>query len=279
MTADLAWANARYVVTVPQAVLESEPEVLRIIRDSERRQPSAGPFRIHRMPAWHPIAWQTAPSIDRVRDLVGWEHDTIQPKYGINLGVEYTHTRGVGQLYDYDWFFVSLPRAIRTAEAAKALGIDVGKEFNYFPRRSFDLWNTRYFVIPADPYGWRDPYRGYASLLFLTEPIYPKAGSPPTEALLNSRAKDFQVLRNRNELPRAWVVHAARWLRPSAAMSLAARNRTMLEMVYSDDPFWHDPRREGRRPTRHALGRPRPEAGTGAYLSACRHRGRPRRSR
>ncbi len=38
MTADLAAANARYVVTVPQSVLESEPEVLRIIR---RPRPAA----------------------------------------------------------------------------------------------------------------------------------------------------------------------------------------------------------------------------------------------
>jgi hypothetical protein len=241
MTADLAWSNARYVLTVPRAVLESEPEVLRIIRDSERRRPAAGPFRIHRMPAWHPITWQSTPSIDRVRDIVAWEHDTIQPKYGINLGVEYTHTFGVGELYDYGWFFDGVPRSARTVEAARALGIEVGKEFIYFPRQSFDLWNTRYFVIPADPRGWRDPYRSYASLLFQTEPIYPEAGSPPAESLLRSREQDFQVLRNRNELPRAWVVHAARRVRVTAEMSAAARNRAMAEMVYSDDPFWHDP--------------------------------------
>src|SRR5262249_32622717 len=62
MTADLAVANARYVVTVPQAVLESQPEVLRIIAEQERKQPSRGPFRIHRMPAWHPSWMTTTPS-------------------------------------------------------------------------------------------------------------------------------------------------------------------------------------------------------------------------
>ncbi len=49
------------------------------------------------------------------------------------------------------------------------------------------------------------------------------------------------MLRNRNERPRAWVVHAARWLNPTAEMSLTARNRAMREMIYADDPFWHDP--------------------------------------
>src|SRR5262249_13242309 len=62
MTADLAVANSHYVVTVPQVVLESKPEGLRIIENSERQSPSAGPFRIHRMPAWHPLGWQTTPS-------------------------------------------------------------------------------------------------------------------------------------------------------------------------------------------------------------------------
>ena len=43
MTADLAAANARCVLTVPQAVLDSKPEVLRIIEDEERNDPGRGP--------------------------------------------------------------------------------------------------------------------------------------------------------------------------------------------------------------------------------------------
>ena len=191
VTADLAAANSRYVVTVPQAALESEPEVMRIIRESESKQPSAGPFRIHRMPAWHPPGWQTTASLDRVQDMVAWERGTLQPKYGINLGIEYTHTFGVGQVYEYDWFFDGQPRAVRTSEGAQALGIEIGKEIIYFPRRSFDLWNTRYFILPSYPHGWRDPYRAYASFLFQTEPVYPEAGGTRgpsrSEALSNSR--------------------------------------------------------------------------------------------
>src|SRR5205823_591232 len=113
MTADLAAANAPLIVTVPQAAFESTPEALRIIAEQERQDPATGPFRIHRMPAWHPSSWTTTPSADRAADIVRWERDTLQAKYGIALGVEYAHTFGVGQLYDYDWFFDGSSRAVR----------------------------------------------------------------------------------------------------------------------------------------------------------------------
>ena len=118
VTADLAMANARCVLTVPQSVLDSKPEVLRIIEDEERKHPRPGPFRIHRMPAWHPRGWQTTSSADRAVDFVVWEYDTLLPKYGINLGVEYTHTHGVGEIYDHEWFFGSFSRIVRNLEMA-----------------------------------------------------------------------------------------------------------------------------------------------------------------
>ena len=95
---DLAAANARYILTVPQAAFETQPEVLKIIEDAERTHPASGPYRIHRMPSWNPLGWFTTASKDRIYDFVRWEHDTIQPKYGINMGVEYTHTLGVAEL-------------------------------------------------------------------------------------------------------------------------------------------------------------------------------------
>ena len=169
-------------------------------------------------------------SVDRAVDFVVWEHDTLLPKYGINLGVEYTHTFGVGEIHDYEWFFGSSPRIVRNLIMAKALGVDMGKEIVYFPRRSFDIWNTRYFVIPFDARGWRDPSRGYASFLFETERIYPqpKCGRGPddAEALKNWVInQDFQILRNLNEFPRAWVVHQARWLDPPLRLSPRRRRR------------------------------------------------------
>ena len=113
-----------------------------------------------------------------------WERETIQPKYGINEGVEYTHTIGVAELYDYEWFFGGFPYKVR-GETARSLGVESGTKVVYFPRRSFDMWNTRYFVLPEFPNGWNDEFRGYAAFLHETEPIYPPAGAhsePRTEA-------------------------------------------------------------------------------------------------
>src|SRR5436305_3818707 len=102
MSTDLAWAIARYVLTIPQAVLETRPEVLRIIEEAERDKPAPGPYRIHRMPTWKPLSWPSTPSTHRVEELVAWERNTLMPKYGITLGVEYTHTMGVDKLDDYE---------------------------------------------------------------------------------------------------------------------------------------------------------------------------------
>ncbi len=121
VAADLAVANVRYVITVPQALFEDEPEVVRVINEAERQNPSPGPFRVHRMPIWNPPRWSSDSSMNRVRDFVTWERGTIQPKYGITQGIEYTHTMGVAELFDYEWFFAGFPRKIREP-VALALG-------------------------------------------------------------------------------------------------------------------------------------------------------------
>jgi hypothetical protein len=252
MTADLAVANARYVVTVPQAVLESKPEVLRAIEDHERRSPSRGPFRVYHMPYWEPRAWQTTASPARAVDLASWQRDTLFPKHGINLGVEFTQAFGVGGIADFELFFRDFPVAIKTPEAARMLGVGMGERVVYYPRRSFDIWNTRYFIIPAASYGWRQEYRGYASFLFRSERVYPSPGSSSDSAVENlSREwianRDVQVLRNLDELPRAWVVHDARRVH-SADPSREARDNTLREILFANDPLWHDDTRRAFEP-------------------------------
>src|SRR5262249_42158198 len=72
-TADLTAANARLVMTLPQAMFQTDPFVKKLIEEAERADPSPGPFRIHRMPIWNPIGWYRAESPDRVREFVRWE--------------------------------------------------------------------------------------------------------------------------------------------------------------------------------------------------------------
>jgi hypothetical protein len=175
MALDLAAANSRYVMTVDQSIFDVQPAVVQIIEKAEadRNPPVPGPFRVHRMPTWNPAAWNVTTSPDREREVVAWERDTIGPKYGINFGIEYTHTTGVAELSDYEWYFSSSYRTAVGPVVAKWLGTEVGEKVIYFPRRAYDMWNTRYFVVPAYANGWRDETRASAAFrLFL--PLRPE---------------------------------------------------------------------------------------------------------
>jgi hypothetical protein len=245
MTADLAVANSRYVLTVSQSLLEGRPEILRIIEAEERARPADGPFRVHRMALWNPPGWHTTPSLDRVRDFVAWERGTLQPKYGINFGIEYTHTIGVAELYDYEWFFSPFPRKVRDPKIAAKLGIQVGDEVVYYPRRGFDMWNSRYFVLPYFPRDWRDEFRATAAFLFASREVYPKADQftgpgGKDEERRWIETQDFRVMKNEQAFPRAWVVHEARSAKPVEGLSRESRRETMEELLYADDPFWSD---------------------------------------
>ena len=244
LAVDLALGNEMLVKSVPQSVMEAVPKVVKLIAEAEKLDPATGPYRVHRMPIWNPTSWQERASDDRSLDFVRWESATIQPKYGILHGIEYTTTLGVAELYDHSWFFSPFPRALRP-EAARMLRQKVGETIVVYPRRGFDLWNSRYFVLPAAP-AWNDADRAIASFLPRTKSIYPDAeflkrppGDPEVDRWL--RTEDVQVLRNLDEYPRAWVVHEARFKPPVSGLTRKARRETMEEILFSDDPFWKEP--------------------------------------
>jgi hypothetical protein len=247
-TLDLAAANTRYVMTVEQSLFEREPSLLKIIRKAENdyKHTAPGPFRVHRMPAWNPPGWQIRGSADRVHDFVAWGRDTIQPKFGINFGIEYTHTIGVGELDDYQWFFVAFGRTVTDPGLARTLEIEVGKQVVYSPRRAYDMWNTRYFVVPYFTNGWGDHTRGSAAFIFESEQVYPEVdrfSGPNAKEESNKwiAAQDFRVLRNNQEYPRSWVVHKARSIKPFDRLSTDTRAAGMQEILYAQDMIWYDP--------------------------------------
>ena len=245
MTGDLALANSRYVFTVDQSVMEKKPRVVELLEAAEKARPSDGPYRVHRMPIWNPVSWITEKADDRVKDFVVWERDTIQPKYGLAYDIHYTWTLGVAELWDYDWFFGGFPREIDAA-TAKWLGAKPRDKVIYYPRRAFDLWNTRYFVVPGYPNGFTDEDRGFAAFLPDSEQIY-----PPPEFFKEPRdekrerawieREDFRIYRNKVSRPRAWVVHQARYTKPITRMDRSDREKPMEEILYANDPFWNDP--------------------------------------
>jgi hypothetical protein len=190
------------------------------------------------------MGWLLRPSPDRVRDFVVWERDTIQPKYGLRHGVQYTLSLGFAELYDYEWYFGGFLRAAKD-DAARMLHVPVGQEIIVYPRRGFDLWNTRYFVVPAVPGGWTAEHRGYAAFLPSTEQVYPTrdqfqgpGGKERQKQWLEDQ--DYQVLRNLAAYPRAWVVHEARFIKPIAGLERTDRDLPMQEILFANDYLWND---------------------------------------
>ena len=239
-------ANGPLILSVPQALFEEKPEVVRAIEEAERADPSPGPFRVHRVPLWNPDLWMKQNGPDRLAEILRWEVDTLSPKYGLLWGIDATETFGVGEVHEYHLFFNPFRRAI-DARGAALLGIEPGRKIVVSPRRGFDLWNTRYFITPTNPRGWVDGGRAYASLIEATDQIAPPPGDFAGAEGERRKAeyvegRDFQVLRNRNAFPRAWVVHDARFVGPLAEQNEAETIRDLLLMLYQDDALWHVPK-------------------------------------
>jgi hypothetical protein len=245
MTADLAAANSRYILTVPQSLYDATPEVAKAIEDAERSDRAPGPFRIHRVGGWHPRRWDVTASPNRLLEVARWERDTLNPKHGIDLGLEYAYTHGVGELAEYEPFFTTFYLRVPDDRAAAAVGVGVGEPVVYFPRRAYDLWNTRYLIVPFDAGGWRDPTRASAPFLFRTSQVYPDPagfdGPRGTERAREwTETRDFRVLRNLEQYPRAWVVHEAREAMPVIEAVRGRRGKSLQELLYAPDPLWHD---------------------------------------
>lgn len=248
LTVDLGVANSGMIHTLPQSIYERTPKLLEVIRQAEREagQP-AGPYRVHRMPLWNPPAWFEARDPNRLRRLVEWEHDTLQPKYGLMHGMPYTITEGTTELYDLWFFFAPFERTLLSEEVASPLGLKAGDRIVYFPRRGFDLWNTRYFIVPFVAAGWRNDRRGFAAFLpdsTLIEPSPDALGGPDRQAraLEWGKHQDWQVYRNDAAFPRAWVVHDVRLQQPLVGFKREDREERMIPMLHPADAFWNDPR-------------------------------------
>jgi hypothetical protein len=247
LTVDLAVANSPLVVTAPQALFDRKPKLVRLIEEAEKRDPSPGPFRVHRMPLWYPLSWFKAGAADRALQVTRWEHDTIRSKYGLLGGLSYTLTGGSVELFDYGLFFAGFDIPLDTGRVPLR-DAEHGQPILYYTRRGYDLWNTRYFVLPMDPAGWREGSRGFASFLADREMIAPDPDlleDPRNGEKLEAwiRDEDWQLLRNKAAYPRAWVVHKARFLKPIHGLAFEDRAEMMEEILFADDAFWSDPGR------------------------------------
>jgi hypothetical protein len=241
---DLSVASAYHVVTVPQSDFEGTPLALKVIREAERANPSPGPFRVQRVGRWWPERWAGRTSARSFEEITRWERDTLRPNYGLPLGVESTFYFDTMEPLDYGLFF--LPWSLSPEPATmRTHNLKPGQKVWYYPRRGFDLWNTRYFIVPGHLV-WASEARGFASVVRHSTFLYPgsDAFEAPEGAARKARweaTEDFRVLRNDAAFPRAWVVHRAYLVPGVRGLRLADRLEPTLKMLYEGDEFWNVP--------------------------------------
>jgi hypothetical protein len=248
VTVDLAFAGLPLVKTMPQAAFETPSKAAEAIRAAEKENPAGGPFRIYCMPLWAPTGWSEHSSPIRFDEWVTWERDVLQPKFAITEGLSYAFaSQGNTESYDFWLFFRRFPIVLDDAAAA-TIGGTPGDRILYYPRRGFDLWNTRYFIVPANAGEWKSPTRSYASFLDQSEMIYPApslfAGPDgPQKRRQWLEQHDVQIRRNNAVFPRAWIVHEARFVKPIQGLREEDRRSMMGRLLLQNDPLWHDQNR------------------------------------
>ena len=67
-------------------------------------------------------------TLKHTEEIVAWERDTLQPKYGIPFGVEYAHVMGVAELYEYEWYFGGFLWPVWDRDFAHYLDIQEGEK-------------------------------------------------------------------------------------------------------------------------------------------------------
>lgn len=243
LTLELAIWQRPFVWTIPSELFAERSAVADAIEAAERANPSRGPFRVHRPPVWYPRAWFEQSSPKRLDEMARWERDTLQPLHGLPLDYSYTMTLGI---FESDEYLGQFRPFLRPAGAMAALlGVSSQQSVLYYPRRAFDLWNTRYFILPVDGLDWRSESRGYASFLFESELLAPSIDALERDGKLEEwrSQRDWQVFRNLRALPRVWVVHQVEMLPPLDRADRSRRHARQRALVYAADPLWTEPGR------------------------------------
>jgi hypothetical protein len=212
--------------------------MLRLIEAAEHSETASGPFRVHRMSLWQPVEWFLRSSSNRHEEIARWQHDTLGSLYPLSFGLDSTYLMGPSDLYDYA---LLLEPGLHTTDAqvGRTAKLAPGERYMYYPRQSFDLWNTRYFIVPARLLA-TDTYRGFASFLPQTKILYPDLTAfegPGADERREHRyfADDVSLLRNKTSFPRAWVVHRARFARSITGMHKAERRPLLRRLTSRSD--------------------------------------------
>lgn len=221
---DLYLGNHWLVLTDWQEIIDSKPTVVEAIEKHEQKLGMSEPFRVHRTRIYEPLYWRKNSSPDRMVEMSRWERRTIQPKYGLPFGMHYTTTTGTMAIYDVEFFFA--PWTVKTPPTLREARPQMPDILVYYPKTGYDIWNTKYFVIPKAQI-LDDENRGVLTLMGARsgQPLPIVAESPPDK-------DDFLVLENTEALPRAWIVHRAEFANPIRTLRKVERTVPMEKLLY-----------------------------------------------
>lgn len=223
---DLAVAQGWLILVGPQESIDAPPKLASVIERAEKADASNGPFRIHRTRIFNPFRWFATSSPDRVLEVSRWERDTLQAKYGREVGLSYAWVQGTMSLYDTEFFFA--PWTVTTPDSVKGTVRGAPEVMVYFPRNGFNLWGARYFVLPRGA-KLDDEDRGNFTLLGN------RLGAvPPVLAESPADEDDYLVLKNIEAFPRAWIVRQAEFIDPIVGLRRRDRLEPMEKLLYRE---------------------------------------------
>ena len=231
------------IFAVPQAVLETKPEVLKIIETAER--PGRRRDRIASIACQHGARWSGQDAVEEPAfEFVSWSHDTLDPS------MESTWASSTPR----QWGPPSLTTSIGTSKdftggsttrKSPCPGIELGDDVVYYPRRAYDMWNTRYFILPADSGDWRDPMRGTASFLFQSRTCLSRARPIHRATRSGGIGRNGPNLRfyrasKPADIPAVLGRSHERGTFPHARLTRETHRSVMREILYAADPIWKD---------------------------------------
>lgn len=228
-TFELGIANDWTVLTAPSAEWHRAPQVAALIERAEDTDAAQTgqvrqPFRVYRMD------FTPESQLSGLR----WERDTLSPKHHLQPGITMLTLEGTMLLHDYRLFF---RWGLQQGPDGRMEGVQ--------PRRAFDAWGTKYFLLPRQELvdanspqstvglrrAWEKPHDSTGNPP--VAPQGPKLDSLPTESL--DGLDDLIVLSNPDHFPRAWIVHDVRFIHPISSHDSAQIN-TILQAINFPHP-------------------------------------------
>lgn len=250
LVVDLALANRWLIACVPASIMDHKPALLTAMQRrasvgnegrsatgansadgatwAEIGTPVTGDcdrlLRVWRFPLWLPARWCEERSPERFPESIAWQRDTLWPRYNLPWKVAVLEAEGTMKPADYA-FVIWVVRS-RGQQAEKGLSVAGGRPTWPVAAASHVAWSGEA--------GWKTgdkPRNG--SLFFLPlnvdyailrenervpglEPAGDRPNAGNSAAWCSQWPEDAAVWRVVGALPRAWIVHRVRQLRPVA---------------------------------------------------------------